>query len=62
MNERSPCTYCKGHGWNWQLPIGMNAFAMRMEEITQRSRKITCHCCLGAGTVQAPEQSFGEDR
>lgn len=52
--SRGNCLYCKGYGWNWQLPIGMNAFAMRIEEITQRSRKITCDSCLGSGSSAPP--------
>lgn len=51
-NPRGNCIYCKGHGWNWQLPPGMNAFAMRMEAITRLSRKVTCHCCLGTGSSE----------
>lgn len=50
MGERGNCKYCKGHGWNWQLPTWMNAFAMKMEAITRLSRKVTCHSCLGSGS------------
>lgn len=61
MTTRGNCTYCKGHGWNWQLPVGMNAFAMKMEAITRLSRKVTCHSCLGSGSSptnpQLPKES-----
>lgn len=63
MSDRGNCTYCKGHGWNWQLPVGMNAFAMRMEAITRLSRKVTCHSCLGSRsstTNQHDAQESGE--
>lgn len=51
MSDSTPCIYCRGHGWNWQIPSGMNAFAMRMEQITQMSRKVDCSECLGTGSV-----------
>lgn len=45
MTDRTRCPHCNGKGWNWQLPHGMNAFAMKMEAITANMRRVQCHAC-----------------
>jgi DnaJ-class molecular chaperone len=52
MSER--CKDCGGKGWAWQLPSGMNAFAMKMEAITMHSRRVDCYSCHGEGTLSTP--------
>jgi len=51
LNHRTRCKDCSGRGWAWQLPNGMNAFAMRIEDIQMHSRRVNCFACHGEGTI-----------
>lgn len=62
MSETGNCVYCNGRGWNWYLPIGTNPFDMKIEAISQVTRKITCDSCFGSGYSKTPSEPHQEHR
>jgi hypothetical protein len=40
------CQHCKGEGWYYRLPVGMNPFASSIEVTARNMRRIKCDCTV----------------
>jgi hypothetical protein len=53
------CQDCGGHGYKFQLPRGVNAFLLRMEQLERQMRKVPCWSCGGTGITSCCEGAVG---
>lgn len=48
------CPQCKGEGFYFRLPSGMNPFKASIEVTAANMRRITCYCPAGRAALASP--------
>lgn len=52
LSEARPvCAECKGEGFYYRLPPGMNPFAASIEVTAREMRRIQCYCHAGRAAL-----------